>query len=798
MADIAISPDGNNIASCSGNITSIWDLRTRQKRAILEGHTSTVNSVRFSSDGKFLASVADDRTIRLWRCRDWECVAVIENVENNTNIGGLSFHPQQPLLAIKNDANNQIQCWLLDYNLLIGAPPQAESRRYVNAKVVLLGDTGVGKSGLGLVLSGQGYQPTDSTHGRQVWTFDAREVEVPAGSSQTREVLLWDLAGQPGYRLVHQLHLNEVAVALVVFDSRSETDPFSGVRHWVRALAQARRLEGDNAVPLRTYLVAARADRGGVTVTGERIRAVLDDLGLDGFFETSAKEGWQVTDLAQAIRAGIDWNALPMVSSNVLFDSIRQFLLEEKQQGRLLSTTDDLFRAFQRAQSAVVGGAELRDGFEACIGRVESRGLIHRLHFADLVLLQPELLDNYASAMVQAAKEEPDGLGFIPEKTALEGDFRLAQSERVTDQAQEKLLLIATVEELIRHEIGLKEITDRGVHLVFPSQFTKERPDAPNIPGKRVTFSFEGPLNNIYATLAVRLSQSLLFKREAMWQNVAYYTASDGGGCGIHLLELEEGRGELALFYDEQTTTTVRTQFEAYVDEHLRLRAIPRTVMRRLIRACAACGYVLPDDLVQLRLGRGATTIRCPACDETIIGLQEPSAAIAAHVVVAEMNRSADVRRDQDITATRLKGKIETNDYDVFLCHNSKDKEKVKAIGKRLKENGILPWLDVWDVRPGARWQDVLEQQLKSIKSVAVFIGPSGSGPWQDLEIQRILQHFAKHRQPIIPVILEGRKGRPQFPGFLSLWHVVDMRQDEPDPIEQLIWGITGEKKPFV
>src|SRR6266536_5824061 len=94
---------------------------------------------------------------------------------------------------------------------------------------------------------------------------------------------------------------------------------------------------------------------------------------------------------------------------------------------------------------------------------------IHRLHFAGLVLLQPELLDNYASARVQAAKEEPDRLGIIPEKTALEGDFRLAQSERVTDQAQEKLLLIATVEELLRHEIGLKEITDQDVHLVFPS-----------------------------------------------------------------------------------------------------------------------------------------------------------------------------------------------------------------------------------------------------------------------------------------------------------------------------------------
>ena len=104
----------------------------------------------------------------------------------------------------------------------------SDSSRYVNAKVILLGDTGVGKSGLGLVLSGQPYQPTDSTHGRNVWTLDAQEVETPTGGTQTREILLWDLAGQPGYRLIHQLHLGEVAVALLVFDSRSETDPFAG------------------------------------------------------------------------------------------------------------------------------------------------------------------------------------------------------------------------------------------------------------------------------------------------------------------------------------------------------------------------------------------------------------------------------------------------------------------------------------------------------------------------------------------------------------------------------------------
>lgn len=137
----------------------------------------------------------------------------------------------------------------------------------------------------------------------------------------------------------------------------------------------------------------------------------------------------------------------------------------------------------------------------------------------------------------------------------------------------------------------------------------------------------------------------------------------------------------------------------------------------------------------------------------------------------------------------------EANRYDVFLCYNSPDKEQVKAIGQKLRERGIRPWLDEWDIRPGSRWQDTLKLQLKSIGSAAVFIGPRGGGPWQDLEIQELLRQFTKHKRPIIPVILEGRKGRPRLPGFLGLWHVVDMRLADPDPIDQLMWGITGEKK---
>jgi len=796
---IALSPDSSRVAVSFDAVIRLWDIASLSEIATLEGHTSLILAMQFSPGGDFLASASesDERMessdgVRLWRCRDWEPVAFLPQQRFN-GAGGLAFHPSLPLLAVKELKGLRVDCYKIDYALLndVGAGPG--SRRYGNAKVVLLGDTGVGKSGLGLVLSGQPYKPTDSTHGRNVWTVDAEDVEVPGGGTQTREVLLWDLAGQPGYRIIHQLHLNEVAVALIVFDSRSETDPFAGVKYWARALAQARKLEGSAAVPIKAFLVAARTDRGGTGVSAERVRAMVDDLGLDGFFETSAKEGWQVTELSQAIHDGIDWDVLPMISSSVFFDSIKQFLLEEQQQERLLCTVDDLFHGFRRTHPEDADDETLRASFETCVGRVESRGLIRRLHFGDLVLLQPELLDAYASGMVQAARAEPDGLGFIAEEDALAGRFGLAESERAADKGQEKLLLIATVEELLRHEIALKEITDQGVDLVFPSQFTRERPDAPDIPGKEVTFAFEGPLHNIYATLAVRLSHSTLFKRQAMWQNAASYNPTVGGVCGIHLRELEEGRGELVLFYDEQASRAVRSQFETYVADHLRLRALPGTLTRRAIRACPNCGYVLPEELVRRRLDRGAAMVRCPDCEETDISLAaEPVAP--ADVAVAEMNRSADERRDQNAAALRLKGKVQTGDYDVFLCHNSRDKKQVMAIGERLKERGILPWLDAWEIRPGTRWQQELDRHIKSIKSAAVFVGPRGAGPWQGAEVEALLVEIANRKRPIIPVILEGRQGQPRLPSFLGIWHAVDMRQQSPDPFEQLVWGITGER----
>ncbi|MEM7578738.1 MAG: GUN4 domain-containing protein [Cyanobacteria bacterium P01_A01_bin.80] len=132
--------------------------------------------------------------------------------------------------------------------------------------------------------------------------------------------------------------------------------------------------------------------------------------------------------------------------------------------------------------------------------------------------------------------------------------------------------------------------------------------------------------------------------------------------------------------------------------------------------------------------------------------------------------------------------------FDVFLCHNSKDKSEVKQIGEQLKQQRLKPWLDEWEFRPGLPWQRELGRQIGHIKSAAVFVGSSGYGPWQEHELDAFLREFVKRQCPVIPVLLPTAPQQPQLPIFLQSFHWVDFRQREPEPMGQLIWGITGIK----
>ena len=74
--------------------------------------------------------------------------------------------------------------------------------------------------------------------------------------------------------------------------------------------------------------------------------------------------------------------------------------------------------------------------------------------------------------------------------------------------------------------------------------------------------------------------------------------------------------------------------------------------------------------------------------------------------------------------------------FDGFLSNNGSDKPLARALKQRLANAGLRAWLDEDELPPGINRQPLLEEGIRSSKCVAVLIGPDGSGPWEDEEMQ--------------------------------------------------------------
>jgi class 3 adenylate cyclase len=279
-------------------------------------------------------------------------------------------------------------------------------------------------------------------------------------------------------------------------------------------------------------------------------------------------------------------------------------------------------------------------------------------------------LDAYVSTMVNTAKEEPDGLGSLAEEVALSGKFFVPKEQKVTDHGQEQLLLHATVEELVQHDLALKENADDGRYLVFPSQFNRDYEDAPEPKGKALAITFDGPVQSLYATLAVRLGHSGMFTtgRAEMWRNAAVFTTNAGGKCGLFLNEFAEARGRLILFFDEKASPETRFHFEEFVLAHAKRRALDGTLDLVRFFICPDCNDPVPDNYVKRLKDKGKTEFDCP-CGGTV-PLIEPKERIHFKSEVEAMDKSADQHRDFDAFVMSAKGEMSTSSFQEWAGSN--------------------------------------------------------------------------------------------------------------------------------
>ena len=133
--------------------------------------------------------------------------------------------------------------------------------------------------------------------------------------------------------------------------------------------------------------------------------------------------------------------------------------------------------------------------------------------------------------------------------------------------------------------------------------------------------------------------------------------------------------------------------------------------------------------------------------------------------------------------------------FDVFLSYHSPDRPLVRKLKQRLVAARLSVWFDEDELPPGQSWQDLIEEGIRGSKCVAVLVGPSGIGPWEDEEAEAALQFAVRERRSVIPVLLPGCDAAPRLPMFLSTRTWVDLHAGlRQEGIERLLWGITGVK----
>lgn len=108
VTNLAFSPDGAFLVGTAGPRLRIWDLAANREVALHKRGPKHFQGLSFTHDGRYLATVSNDETVRIWDARTWQ-----EHTTFNWQIGALlniSFAPDGLRAAAGSD-KGQIVIW---------------------------------------------------------------------------------------------------------------------------------------------------------------------------------------------------------------------------------------------------------------------------------------------------------------------------------------------------------------------------------------------------------------------------------------------------------------------------------------------------------------------------------------------------------------------------------------------------------------------------------------------------------------------------------------------------------------
>jgi small GTP-binding protein len=481
---------------------------------------------------------------------------------------------------------------------------------YATARVVLLGDSGSGKSGLGARLAADEFRETVSSHGQQIWRLPQLSSVSSDGTEQ--DVFLWDLAGQLDYRLVHAPLVAGVDLALLVFDESRSDDWFRGIDYWLTLLRDRSKQGEGGATRCPVILVSTRTDRGASRLTTKEIDTFCSSRGISAFVRTSARTRQGIDELLGRMRELIPWDQIPVTMTTAFFKRVRDAILvlkEHKSKRKHIFTLPELHKQLSLPKS---------DELPLVLNVLESHGYVLNLGVIDglpRVLLDPELLNGMASSIVLEARRDPRGLGTIDEELILSG--KIPHEELALSASEIRLLLTAAVRSFIEHNVCFREPVSHATFLVFPQLIVVDKqPSSDEEPlDEAISYTVKGAVENIFASLVVLLGYTSAITRVAQWRNEARYSIGTDL-CGFRLDLQQDDEAELILAFAPRVRPSSRALFQSVFENFLIRGQVEATRYERVV--CFNCHELQPLEAVAARIRSAQTYLFCANCGQRL------------------------------------------------------------------------------------------------------------------------------------------------------------------------------------
>jgi small GTP-binding protein len=743
-------PDGQRLVSASSDSTiRVWNVVRGEALHVLEGTSENLNYDSYYSNGNWLASKSSlDGTVRLWRSDTWACVAVLGEVGANTSTPNIAFHPKQPVLATLGEKDSIIRIWELDEAVLRGQAQ--DSVLYTTAKLVLIGDSGVGKTGLGWRLAHNEFKEHASTHGQQFWPIQKLGLKRKDGTEC--EAVLWDLAGQHVYRQIHSIFLENVTTALVLFDPSNRSEPLKGVQFWLE------QLKGKGQLP-PAVLVGARVDRGAPAISQQELDQFCQRYAIGGgYVSTSALKGEGLDDLLEILKQLIPWDQMTATVTTVTFKRIKDYVLalkEKPDRTGVLVNPVALREQLQVDPNWSFTDAEMM----TAVGHLETHGYVSILRSSaghKHILLTPELLATLASSIVLLADKHPRELGAVSEAELLQGKFQFEELVGLSP-SETQILLDAAILRFLEHNICFRATLGDENLLIFPGLIKQKRPLQDDLPSTDdISYVVRGRVENLYASLVVLLGYTPSFTRINQWQNQAQYEMGDGEICGFRLIEDREGELELVLYYAEKMPATGRARFQELFEQFLYERDVEVTPFPPV--TCAN-GHQQKRATVIERARERKPFMFCDECGDkiTLPDFDQPDTiGINASPWLQRQEAAARLRSAYEVHLTKVKGF--RRDWAAPRCYVSRIDEQSewsKDLVKDLRDAGVYVVEQAANLQPDDAIL-VLDTHAyqKAFKSGAVVLAD---------DIPLINERLGKRKRQLISLALTGESVPHEF-----------------------------------